>query len=44
MTPNWDALYEAISITVVATPFMFGILTLFMFVIMALGGIRDRHE
>lgn len=44
MTPNMDAFYEAISITILATPFMFGALALFALVILALGGVQDRNE
>ncbi|MFZ5814723.1 MAG: hypothetical protein ACOY93_05420 [Bacillota bacterium] len=29
MQPNWEALRQAVGILIVATPFMFGVLTLF---------------
>jgi len=38
--PNYDAVREAIGLMIMATPFMFGVLTLFSLVIMLLAKIQ----
>lgn len=47
MTPNWAAFRQAVEILVVATPFMFGVLTLFAGTIYLLSFVKDppgEHE
>ncbi len=44
MTPNWDAFEQAIEVLLVATPFMFGVLTLFALVILGLSYVKDPQE
>jgi len=44
VTPNWDAVSEALRIAVVATPFMFGTLTLFAFTMVGLSYLQDPSK
>lgn len=43
MTPNWEAFQQAVGILIVATPFMFGVLTLFAAATYLLSRLRNRR-
>lgn len=44
MTPNWDAVQEALRIALVATPFMFGTLALFALTMVGLSYLKDPSK
>lgn len=43
MTPNWDAFQQAVGILIVATPFMFGVLSLFAGATYLLSRLPDHN-
>jgi hypothetical protein len=44
MHPMWNDFDQAISIMLMATPFMFGVLTIFSLVILVLSKLKDPGE
>lgn len=40
--PDWEAFRQAVGILIVATPFMFGVLSLFAFATYLLARLSDR--
>lgn len=44
LSPNWEAFEQAIGIMLVATPFMFGVLTLFALVTMWLSYVKSPKK
>lgn len=44
MNPNWAAFEQAIEIMVVATPFMFGVLSLFAVAVLLLSKVESTNK
>lgn len=42
MQPNWEAFQQAVGILIIATPFMFGVLSLFAIATYLLSKLPDR--